>query len=478
MSPFGADGFVSVDEGGEIRIWSPDPGPKPPLRVLRAPKSMELLLAADLDGTHVARAGVSGSVHLWDLRDPRDAEPVVLKRPEPLYALWGTFDSSGQWLVSNNWYTVAFWPVSSPWKRVLPGYSSGWGVAFSPDSRYLVLCPMEEAARVWPLRPTEGTARSLRPREPCFGVAVHPRGTHVLVGTTAGKALLYPIGEGPPRELHTGWEGTAGTSAVALDTSGRRAAACPWATGGGLRDPKARVLRVWDLESGRGRTFSLAHLASASWEGCSSVRFAPDGSLYAAAEGGVSRLLPPRDPNGAASAETVYAAARTELDLSGDGRQLLVLATQDAGTYQFEELLLFDLAAHISRRIPTHGARLKTAALDPSGRVVVTGDLDGAVRVGSVAGGEPHLLLGHTSLVGSVAVSPDGRWIASQSDDALHLWPMPDLTKPPLHTLPRVELLAKLDSLTNLRVVPDASTSTGWKLDVGPFPGWKDVPTW
>jgi hypothetical protein len=55
---------------------------------------------------------------------------------------------------------------------------------------------------------------------------------------------------------------------------------------------------------------------------------------------------------------------------------------------------------------------------------------------------------------------------------------MPDVTKPPLHTLPYPELMAKLDALTNLRVVREASAATGWKLDVGPFPGWKDVPTW
>jgi hypothetical protein len=77
-----------------------------------------------------------------------------------------------------------------------------------------------------------------------------------------------------------------------------------------------------------------------------------------------------------------------------------------------------------------------------------------------------------------VAVSPDGRWIASVDDEAIHLWPMPDVTKPPLHTLPHAEILAKLDGLINLRVVRHPTTSTGWKLDVGPFPGWKDVPSW
>ena len=61
---------------------------------------------------------------------------------------------------------------------------------------------------------------------------------------------------------------------------------------------------------------------------------------------------------------------------------------------------------------------------------------------------------------------------------SFNLWPMPDVTKPPLHTLPYAELVAKLDSLTNLQVVQDPTSSTGWKLEIGPFPGWKDVPTW
>jgi WD40 repeat protein len=95
-----------------------------------------------------------------------------------------------------------------------------------------------------------------------------------------------------------------------------------------------------------------------------------------------------------------------------------------------------------------------------------------------VTGEEPHLLLRHTSQVTALAVSPDGRWIGSARDGALCFWPMPDVTKPPLHTLPHDELMAKLDSLTNLRVVPAPTSATGWKLDLGPFPGWKDVPTW
>jgi hypothetical protein len=38
--------------------------------------------------------------------------------------------------------------------------------------------------------------------------------------------------------------------------------------------------------------------------------------------------------------------------------------------------------------------------------------------------------------------------------------------------------IAPSPSLTNVRVVEDAAAPTGYKLDLGPFPGWKDVPTW
>ncbi len=65
-----------------------------------------------------------------------------------------------------------------------------------------------------------------------------------------------------------------------------------------------------------------------------------------------------------------------------------------------------------------------------------------------------------------------------QPDKTIRLWPMPDLTKPPLHTLPREELIAKLKTLTNLRVVRDPESATGWKLTHDPFPGWETVPTW
>ena len=81
----------------------------------------------------------------------------------------------------------------------------------------------------------------------------------------------------------------------------------------------------------------------------------------------------------------------------------------------------------------------------------------------------------------AVAVDLDsiGHSIASAGEDGtVRFWPMPEVSKPPHHALPHDELIAKLKTLTNLRVVRDEESATGWTLTHDPFHGWETVPTW
>jgi WD40 repeat protein len=143
-------------------------------------------------------------------------------------------------------------------------------------------------------------------------------------------------------------------------------------------------------------------------------------------------------------------------------------------------LVLHDLSTGGSRNLtPVMKCSDHPLTFDGSLSVYVAGEPNGTLRVGRVDGGEPYLLAGHRGTIDTLRITPDLEWVASTGEDrTIRVWPMPDFDRVPLHTLPYDELIAKLQSLTNLRAVRDQASSTGWSIEVGPFPGWAEVPEW
>lgn len=245
-----------------------------------------------------------------------------------------------------------------------------------------------------------------------------------------------------------------------------------------------KALRVWNVETGDVRRFELppsqlrtsGNARTGYEQGITRLSFAGESTLYSTGDGGVRRWnLTTGSHEVIVEAPPGYRAIGA---LRGEKRVALAVERR-IGTNTCRRVMILDLAAGTSSEVTRFGDCPTALALDPSGTIAATGSVDGIVRVGRLSGGEPHLLIGHKGTIDSVAISPDLRWVATTGgDNTLRLWPMPDLSKPPLHTLPREELIAKLQSLTNLRVVRDASASNGWKVEVGPFPGWKNAPTW
>jgi WD40 repeat protein len=380
-------------------------------------------------------------------------------------------DPDGHWLVANN----VLWPLGSRHARVFRSLSPGGAaVLFTPDGSALVSTSWDGAVRLWPVSSRGGErSRTLMEDETARLVPfidIDPAGRYALVGTQLDtRVWLVPLEGGEPRRMPTrdvGWQ-----FGRRFSPDGRLAAVA------GVRPG---VVRIWDLETDEVRVIDTR---VPDEEGCTAEEYAgsvddliflTDRRLLTVGAAGV-RIWDLERATSEQLRPCIPVSGDGRLAVDRDRRRVLVLGMNSSA--RGSTLSALDVDTGTFHEITSHGNRVSAVALDPTGTIIVTGDLDGVVRVGPVTGEAPHLLFGHTLEIWSVAVSPDGRWIASESGDgSIRLWPMPEGT--PFHTLPYAVILERLRGLTNLRVVPDESSDTGYRVDIGPFPGWRTLPDW
>ena len=89
-----------------------------PLRILQGPtlageprsvvpsEMPMLFFSVDRQGSHLAETATDSSSVLWGISDPPEAEPVLLRQPDPAQFALGDFDPTGQWLVKGNGFTI------------------------------------------------------------------------------------------------------------------------------------------------------------------------------------------------------------------------------------------------------------------------------------------------------------------------------------------------------------------------------------
>ncbi len=479
--------FFSRDKDGEIILWTSHEGMAEPVRRLREPENTDSILRPDSSGRWAIDPQVvvgqrDGKRLLWDLDTLPGARPIELRRSGGWQYVMAGFHPAADWAVSatKNGLEFSFWPLKDAFPAVIDGYDTfSWlAVGFTPDGRYLVSNWGQDRVRLWPL-PGGGDSEpiDLRLPQPAAvrsNFAISPKGDRVLSpGRGFDTYLLSRSGE-EPIQL-TGFPDLDLILNGAFSPGGRLVAAAT------MYSDSEPTLRVWDFVDGESLAFDvpkgmLGDVAESPYQNyeIENVVFVDESTLYTGGSAGLLRW----DLEAGSFERIIQPAPNNILFMRASADGQIILTFEAARPFARQEMLLHDLVTGEVRQvnIPTETTQL---SLGPSGDTWVAGEENGLIWVGSFDGGEPHLLAGHEGPVKSIAISPDQRWVASSGEDStLRLWPMPDLSKPPLHTLPHDELIAKLKTLTNLRVVRDETSSTGWKIEVGPFPGWETVPTW
>ena len=447
----------TADEAGTIRIWS-----------LRE-DSPKLIRALEEGGMTQLRFDPSGSLlassegFLWDLEAPPAAVPLRLGGGA--YAV--AFDPRGKWLTTGEFRALNLWPLGRSYPRVLPGHEGAVGVVrFTPDGSKLVSISEDGSVRLWQIDNDLGEQSRILYRTE-GGMASPKRltmsrdGSSVAIANRIGQVVVIPLDGGPAREL-LGF--TDVITGLTVGPDGRHVVASA-----GSYLPKEAVVRLWDLTANETRV-----LDTGDGEPMRALEFTSEGQLWVGNESKIRRLdLAEGTPRIREEIElsSPEFASREVCDLDLDRRRALLFVEPD-------RLLIQDLHTFETLDLGPHYGWISWCSFDDTGQIVLSG-AEGTIAVSPEMGGEPHLLMGHEGPALAHALSPDGHWIVSGGvDGTIRLWPKPDLSEAPLHTLPRDQLLAKLRSLTNLRAIEDSESPSGWKLEFGTFPGWEEVPTW
>lgn len=392
---FSPDGLrvVAGLSDNSVKIWD---SRESTLKTFGEHKAPVTCVAFSPNGKHIASGSEDRSVRLWNAGTGQ----IMRLYEQPSFVHSICFGPNGQWVATASGDMVRIWYGERKPKTLSGHTDSVYGVACSPDGKYLASGSKDKTIRVWNVETGIELTTFSGHESFVSDIAFSPDGKRIISGAWDHTVRLWDV------EAVTKPTTISGHTFISVDfcPDGKRIVT-------GSADNE---VITWNVETGR----QLARYSGHSGAVFDTV-FSPDGRKIASGSAdGTIRIL---------NAETGHQLAVFSGHSSGevhsvafrpDGESLVSGASDNT-------VRLWEIESGKNSRIFSgHSSFVYDATFSPDGEKIASGSKDQTIRLWDVeTGRELKVFSGHSSFVTCVAFSPDGKMIVSGStDNTARLW--------------------------------------------------------
>ncbi len=403
--------LVSCCENGMIKLW--DVNTEQCLHTIQQDTVRSWLSSFSPDGTLLASGRTDQTIKIWDIRTG-ECVKTLAKQTNIITAV--IFSPNGQMLASGSEdKTVKLWDLGSgECLHTLAGHTQTvWSVIFSPDGQMLASGSEDKTVKLWDVA-TGKCWKTLQGAqiELVWSMAFSPDGQTLAIAGEASTISLWDVDTGQCIQTFSGH--TTRVWSVAFSPDGQILAS-------GAED---QSIRLWQVATG-----SCIKTLQGYPGYIGSVAFSPDGQSLAGNTGYTVRLWDLADGN---SLRSLYGHTRDVMSLaySADG-QTLATGSLDSTIRLWNVSTgecLKTLREHTSFIFSlTYSPDCQTLAsagtYSPDCQTLASAGADKTIKIWDVNTGKClQTLAGHTGWIFSVVWSPDGKVLASMSENSIHLW--------------------------------------------------------
>jgi WD40 repeat protein/transcriptional regulator with XRE-family HTH domain len=441
--------ILSTSRDRTARLWDAQTGRQ--VQVFHGPAAFGRALAWSPDGRYVVTGDDGNLARLWDAQTGLPVRTFQTELPPGAGAAGGVqflaYAPDGKTIAGASWSSIQLWDAATGvLLREFRGHTDFvYDGAFSPDGKTLLTCSVDGTVRLWDAATGQQVRVLHGPNSAVFAAAFTPDGRQAVAGYRDGTVLLWDLGGPAYPPMPAGGQ----VRTVTFSADDRLVL-----TG----SPGGRQARLFDATTGR----QLPPMFPGPQKSTvNSAAFSPDGKFLLTADGGPDNAAHVWD-TGTGAVVLTFPIGDIGVDAlySPDGK--IVVTTQN-----FPRLRLWDaLSARPLRTITVPGPAEDFAftrdgqsiatingdhptaslwdvatgrevqrfqglipfgrgvAISPDGKWLATGGDDKIARLWDIATGqEVRRFVGHTDAVWHVAFSPDGQWLATASaDKTARLW--------------------------------------------------------